>query len=174
MASIFRSLIETEVDRLFRQLHAKHGDYCFNPVIGGTFVWAIDSIMEQKRSACRAMVAQQWHAHGSPGAPPLVVDVYEIAEMKSGGGEMHLFSYFCRTISSRDYNASGHPWYEIYASGVLASPRAPDFLKHNAALIKRFPPRPIYGLGPGLVWKSATIAEVCARRAAGKEHHVIP
>jgi hypothetical protein len=167
------SSIKKEVDRLFRQLHAKRGDNCRNPVTGAAFVWAVDSITEQKSSACRARVAQERHKDFSPGAPPLVVDAYEIAEMKSGGGEMHLFGYFCQSISSRDYRVLGHPQWEIYAGGVLASSRAPDFLKQDARLIGRFPPRPIYGLGPGLVWKSATVAEVRARVAGEKGHHVI-
>ena len=153
------SLIKNKVDSLFRQLHAAPGERCQNPVTGGWFVRGErgeGSMAAQKRIACRALVAREWCVdHSPPDAPALPVDEYAIAEMKTGGGYSHLFAYFAQSISGRDYVVSGHPPFEVYARGALASPHAPDFFKQNAALTKRFPPRPIYGLGPGLVWKSA-------------------
>jgi hypothetical protein len=111
-----------------------------------------DSIAAQKRNACRALVARDWHAQNSPTAPPLPVNVLEIAKAKKGGGLLHLLAYFAQSIASDTCYLPGHPPFEIYAQGVLASPECPSFFKQNKDLIERFPPRPIYGLKAGLVW----------------------
>ena len=153
MASITSSPIRKQVDRLFRQLHARRNDLCRNPVTGLEFQWGVDSISEQKLEACRALVAREWHAQASPGAPVLPVDALEIDAMKSGGGEKHLFGYYAQSIHCRGYSVSGHPPWETYARGVLASPYAPNFLSQDAQLMKRFPPRHMPGLTPYLTWE---------------------
>ena len=98
MSSRSKTLIEKEVDRLFRQLSARHGDPCTNPVTGGQFIFGMrgeDSIAWQKRNACRALVAREWHADNSPTAPPLLVHEWDIEEARHGGGLSTFISLFC-------------------------------------------------------------------------------
>jgi len=159
MATNSKSPIEKEVDRQFRPLRSQPRGLCNNPVTGAGFVLGMkgeDSIAFQKRDACRALVARAWHAHNSPTAPPLPISAYEIADAKRGGGVMHLLAYFAQSIGSDARYLSGHPPFETYARGVLASPLCPTFFKQNKDLIERFPPRPIYGLEAGLVWRRPT------------------
>jgi len=144
--------IRKQVDRLFRQLHAQHNDLCRNPVTGLEFAWGIDSVSEQKREASRALVACAWHAHNSPGAPPLPVHVWDIHDAKKGGGHLHLLAYFVQSVAAGEWRLSGHPPFETYARGVLAAPECPSFFKENNDLAERFPPQPIYGLEAGLVY----------------------
>jgi hypothetical protein len=146
--------ITKQVDRQFRQLHARRGDLCNNPITGGLFVWGVDSISDQKRDACRALVACAWHAANSPGAPPLPVHTWDIDIAKRGCGLSHLLAYFAQSVACDNWRLSGHPPFEIYAQGVLASPECPGFFTRNKTLVALFPPQPIYGLKPGLVYVS--------------------
>jgi hypothetical protein len=155
MTHRLKSPITKEVDRQFRQLVGRHGECCTNPVTGGEFVFGMrgeDSIAARKRSACRALVACAWHAHNSPNAPPLLVNWYDIEEARRGGGFSHLFACFARSVATNDWAIAGHPPFEIYAQGALASPRCPQSLKENAALAQMFPPQRIYSLGCQLIW----------------------
>jgi hypothetical protein len=159
MSSRSKTLIEKEVDRQFRQLSACRGDPCTNPVTGGQFIFGMrgeDSIAWQKRKACRALVAREWHASGSPTAPPLVVNEWAIEEARHGGGLSHLLGYFARSLKSNNWFIAGHPPFEIYARGVLASPECPSILKEDRELVERFPPQPIHGLEPGLLYVRPT------------------
>jgi hypothetical protein len=150
-----RSLsISEQVDSLFNQLNMRRGDRCRNPVTGIKFVWGIETISEQKLEACRALVARERHAHSSPKAPILPINVLEIDAMMSGGGEAHLLGYFAQSIALAGYNVSGHPPWETYARGVLASPYAPYVLRNDHTLIRKYPPRPMTGLSPfNLGWQ---------------------
>jgi hypothetical protein len=150
-----KSPIEKEVDRLFRPLRKCPRGLCNNPVTGDRFVLGMrgeDSIAAQKRTACRALVARAWHAHNSPSAPPLPVNVWDIDDAKKGGGLSHLLAYFAQSVACDTWCLSGHPSFETYARGVLASPECPSFFKENNDLAVRFPPQPIYGLEAGLVY----------------------
>src|SRR5262249_25366595 len=55
----------------------------------------------------------------------------------------------------RRRSAAGHPLFEDYARGVMASPYAPPIMKQNAQLTERYPPLPLHGLGYGLIWREA-------------------
>ena len=47
-----------------------------------------------------------------------------------------------------------HPSFDEYASGVMESEKhAPDFIRDNEEMRKRFPPRPLKGLRSGLYWQ---------------------
>jgi hypothetical protein len=142
--------IERHVDQLFKEIPAEYGSsQCQNPVTGGWFIRGLDPIAPQKRLACRALEAREWSARtGPPDLPPLPVSGEEIDEIKRGQGLLHLFAYFARSIASRDYVVEGHPPFDVYASGMLASPYSADFFKKNEELKRRFPPRLISGLGP--------------------------
>jgi hypothetical protein len=72
--------------------------------------------------------------------------------MKRGQGLLHLFAYYAQSIAGRGWVVGGHPHFDEYARGMLTSPFAPDFFKLNEELTKRFPPRPVAGLGPGCMW----------------------
>jgi hypothetical protein len=41
----------------------------------------------------------------------------------------------------------------------MASEYAPDFIKKDEELQRRFPPRPLAGLGPALVWEPPAARE---------------
>jgi hypothetical protein len=140
--------ISEHVDSLFNQLNMQRDDKCRNPVTGIEFVWGVETIPEQKLQACRALVAREWHAHNSPKAPILPIDVLEIDAMMSGGGEEHLFGYFAQSIALGGYSVSRHPPWDTYARGVLASPYAPDVLRNDHELMRSHRPRPMTGLSP--------------------------
>jgi hypothetical protein len=46
-----------------------------------------------------------------------------------------------------------HPSFDNYACGVMASEYAPDLIKKDEELQRRFPPCQLTGLGPGLCWE---------------------
>jgi hypothetical protein len=147
--------IKQQVDRQFRQLHARRGDWCNNPITGDSFVWGSGRTSEEKRSACRALVAREWHAEHSPDALPLPVHTWDIDIAKrSASNVAHLLGYFSQSLAYDDWRISGHPPFEIYAQGVLASPECPWFFAEDKTLVALFPPRPIYGLQLGLVYVS--------------------
>jgi hypothetical protein len=146
--------IKKTVNRGFRELPTERGAPCRNPVTGSGFVRGIDPLAPQKRKAERALVAREWCAfHGPHDLPPLPIHAYEIDDMKSGRGLLHLFAYFAQSLVCRDYRLPRHPPFEMYARGVLAYPHAPEFFTNNQELRKRFPPKPLPGMGPGLVWR---------------------
>jgi hypothetical protein len=53
----------------------------------------------------------------------------------------------------RDFETEGHPRFEEYARGVMASPETPDHVRNDPNLLGRFPPTPLPGLGGGLIWR---------------------
>jgi hypothetical protein len=69
------------------------------------------------------------------------------------GGAPHILAWFARSLEALNYNYLEHPPFCDYARGVIASEHAPDFIKKEH-LLKRFPPRPLDGLGPALCWES--------------------
>ena len=56
------TLIGREVERLFSETTASHGEVYENPVTGGRFVYGIEPINRRRR--LRAV--RCWHASGSP------------------------------------------------------------------------------------------------------------
>jgi len=141
------------VDLLFSELPRRHGSLCENPVTGGCFVRGLDSIRSQKKAACRALVARAWAAWANPGMPPLPLSANERHDLKDRLGIDYLWSEYASSLRIRNYDSTWHPSFEQYARGVMASPLAPDFITKDPRLLKRFPPRPLPGLGPGLCWK---------------------
>jgi hypothetical protein len=148
-----KSTIVKEVDRLFRQLNGRRGASCTNPVTGERFIFGMkgeDSIAAQKLNACRALVARDWHANNSPSAPPLLIK--DIENARHGGGLSHLLAYFSRSVKAYNWAIAGHPPFETYARGALASPWCPPILRSDSALVEKFPPKPICGLEGGLLY----------------------
>jgi hypothetical protein len=58
----------------------------------------------------------------------------------------------CSPSGRRAYDFLTHPSFEVFARGVMASDFGWDTVKHDIELQKRFPPRHLDGLGPGLYW----------------------
>jgi hypothetical protein len=114
---------------------------------------AVDLNTHQKRLGRRAKVARKWFAvSGPPDAPPLPLWYDEREDLKVGGLK-HLVAEYACSLACLDFDVEKHPSFNDYARGVMASEHAPDFLKKDKQLQKRFPPRPLTGLEPGLVWK---------------------
>jgi hypothetical protein len=152
VAHIADRQVDLLVDRLFGENPPRYGQRCTNPVTGGHYVGGLDPITPQKRMARLALLAREWFApHGPPDAPPLPVSHDEREDLKSGGLP-HMVAWYARSLEGRDYDLDEHPSFDDYACGVMASDFAPDFIK-TEELQRRFPPRPLTGLGPGLYWE---------------------
>ena len=67
-------------------------------------------------------------------------------------------SVYARSLKAQKYRSIAHPCFPLYARGVMASPFSPDFIRHDQALLKHYPPRPLAELGPGLYWSPAKLA----------------
>jgi hypothetical protein len=150
-----KSLIEAQVDHLFRNAPDRFEEIRRNPVTGGRWVRGDDPIGPQKRAACRALRARAWFAQNGPkDAPPFPLGYHDREDLKCGGHPLrHLVAWFARSLAFRDYAYEGHPSFDDFACGVLASPDAPWFIKEDQALTKRYPPRTLPGLGSGFCWK---------------------
>jgi hypothetical protein len=102
----------------------------------------------------RARAARKWFAkHGPPDLQPLPLG-YDQREALKDGSARHILAWFARSLASLKYDFDTHPSFQSYASGVMASPYlGSDEIRNNQELLKRFPPRPLAGLGPGLHWE---------------------
>jgi hypothetical protein len=123
-------------------------------VTGGRFVRGRDPLPEQKRLAVKALRARDWFAPQRPANASELPLTYEDRERIKIGGVDYIVSVFARSLAMRDYEIEGHPRFDQYARGVMASENAPDLLTNDAELRKQYPPAPLPGLGPGLVWRS--------------------
>jgi hypothetical protein len=109
------------------------------------------TLAKQKRFEGQALVAREWfEQHKPPDVPPLPIGYNERERLKAGGLP-HILAWYARSLAGRDYNFLEHPSFEDYACGVMATEKhAPGFITKNEEMRKRFPPRPLRGLGPGL------------------------
>jgi hypothetical protein len=143
-----------DVDLLFRNMPDKNASIRCNPVTGGHWLNGVDPIGPQKTLARQALQAREWwRANGPAGAPVLPLSYEERESLKLGGGFPYLIASFACSLAKRDYILDGHPLFDDYARGVLASPLAPDFLTGDAELLRLYPPKPLSGLGPGLIYR---------------------
>jgi hypothetical protein len=151
MKMVYEYKAMREVRRLFGQLApARFGDICVNPVTGGRWLSGLDPIEEQEQAAYRALRARYWFAQTGPkDAPPLPLSDGERHDLKYRRTPLdHIVSLFGNSLWSRDYAFEEHASFDDFARGVLASPEAPEFLKEDQELLKRYPPRPCLGLDP--------------------------
>jgi hypothetical protein len=117
---------------------------------------AVDLIPKRNPRGRRALAARKWfELHGPPDAPPLPLGYNEREALKRGGLP-HIVAWYACSLACRDYSFKDHPSFDDYARGVMAS----DHISYPAARIqkdaelqRRFPPRPLAGLGPALVWE---------------------
>jgi hypothetical protein len=142
------------VDRLFRQAPDRLSPIRENPVTGSSWASGVDRIGPQKQAALRALVARARFAWDNPGMSPLPLSYVEREELKRNGGVDCIVSWFARSLAGQKHGIA-HPRFVLYACGVMASPFSPDFIKQDQALLKRYPPRALGGLGPGLNWRPA-------------------
>jgi hypothetical protein len=163
---------EQEVERLYKELDGEPtGRICQFPVIGGSFVKGEDPVRREKRRAYLALVAREWFAkHAPPDAPPLPLSHREREDLKCGGLG-HIVAWYARSLASRAYDFSRHPSFDDYACGVMASQYAPWFIAGNEQLRKRFPPRPLEGLGGSMYWEPPKRARARSKRSAVRTSH---
>lgn len=155
MATKLKTLVEKEVERLFAEMGARRGDLCHNPVNGGGFVWGMDPIAAQKKEAARALLAQEWFAVIGPSdAPPLPLSACEIEDYRSAGGLTGIVGFYARSLDANEYDFEHHPSFEDFARGLMASDSGLWGIEKDVEMRKRFPPRPLNGMGPGLYWEA--------------------
>ena len=147
--------IRMHVDRLFKDAAPLRGQLCENPVTGGYWLPGDDSISRQKRMACDALLAREWFAiYGPHDAPPLPLSDAELEDLKYTDPFSHIVSCFAYSLRAHNWDFNSHPSFENFARGCMASEHAPDLVKKDEALRKRYRPRTLHGLGPGLCWQS--------------------
>lgn len=109
----------------------------------------------------RAKCVREWFAkNGPPDLQPLPLGYDERERLKDGTAR-HILAWYARSLAGLKYHFGEHPSFDTYARGVMASEFAPEFIKNDADLLERFPPRHLDGLGPGLEWyRAKEFAEV--------------
>ena len=159
-----------EVDQLFSKL-PKRGP-CTNPVTGGGFIRGLDPVGPQKRIAQRALRAREWFAeHGPPDLQPLPLSALEISDLKSFPQARHyILSLYGRSVAARNYAIEVHPAFDEYARGVMASAYAPDFVKKDEEMQRRYPPCPLKWLEGGLYWRPPKNPRTTPIKRAGRVH----
>jgi hypothetical protein len=142
--------IEMQVNELFKDV--PKGRWSRNPVTDGCWVSGRDPVKAQKQLACQALLAREWFAGHKPDDAPELPLTYGDREDLKTGGLSHLVAWFARSIASRDYIVEGHPLFDKYARGVMASEFAPEFIKGDAELMRRYPPCRLEGLNNAMCW----------------------
>jgi hypothetical protein len=143
--------IKEYVDRLFKANRKQ--DWAEIPIVGGHYLPKEDNVRPLKKMARAALAAREWfYENGPADIQPLPLSYSEREDLKSGGVP-HILAWYARSLACRDFDISEHPPFDDYAHGVMASEHAPDFITKNEEVRRRFPPRPLKGLGPGLCWE---------------------
>jgi hypothetical protein len=118
----------------------------------------LDALRSKRRKEAR--FAQRFLYHMGPrDAPRLPLSDIQYQElMWCGGGIKQITALYARSLALFEYKVFDHPDFERFASGVMASPFAPRHILNDPALQRRFPPRALAGLGPGLIWSPTAAA----------------
>jgi hypothetical protein len=148
-------IIKSHVEELFKKnAPFRRGELRRNPVHGDSFVHGEDPIAPQKRVARRALLAREWfYEFGPHDAPPLPVSGYEIEDMRWKNAFHHVIAHFASSLRCEDWDFNIHPSFADFASSMLASDYAADFLRNDEELCKRYPPRALCTIVPGGVWE---------------------
>jgi hypothetical protein len=149
--------IAREVDRLFEADRKKYYGQCSQiPILGDNYL-AGEDVTALKKLACAALLAREWFAiHGPADAPPLPLSMGEREDLKCGGPRLNkIIALYARSLDRRNYDVKEHPSFFDYACGLMASEfiGGYDYMQRDEQLRKRFPPRTLEGLGPGLIWQ---------------------
>jgi hypothetical protein len=163
-----KETVDEEVERLFKEHPPLSGEICTNPVTGSDYLGGDDPIEPQKRDARAALLAREHFAlDAPPDALPLPLSQGDREDYKRMGGLHIIVGLYARSLAGLGYDLERHPSFYDYACGVMESEHnGYPGLKEDEALRKRFPPRHLPGLGPGLYWlPPARHAEVMASYA---------
>jgi hypothetical protein len=171
MGNNSNSLIKREVDRLFAEVNAKHGECCVNPITDGGFVKGLDPIATQKKKAIAALLVREWFAvNGPPDAPPLPLSHADVEDYRSKSGLARIVGFYARSLSRQGYgrqryDVCNHPSFDDFARGLmaLAKERGLRGLEQDETLMRRFPPRPLVGMTPSAYWDPHEYAELQSR-----------
>lgn len=98
--------------------------------------------------------ADAWFCSHGPAGHKLPRGYAERERIKGDDPLSFIVSVFDRSLEANDYRFRTHPRFDDYASGVLASPLVPSFVKEDPQLLAKYPPAELPGLGAGLMWKS--------------------
>ncbi len=111
-------------------------------------------VLEPKGLERQATLAREHFAlNGPPDAPPLPIGYDEREQTKRQGSLAKLVGLYARSLAHQKYDLQKHPSFDDYARGVTASEyNGHTEMKEDAQLKRRFPPRQLKGLGPGLYW----------------------
>lgn len=144
-----------KVEELFKNASDRHEKLRENPVTGGKFVAGLDPLRPQKLIAQRALETEEWYEQQKPEDAPALPLTYVARErLKGAAPPLHyIVSLLARSLEVRNYRPEGHPSFEEYARGVMASKLTPAFIREDAELLRRYPPKPLIGLGGGLIWR---------------------
>ena len=147
--------IKNKVDLLFKNAPDRFAEVRENPVTGGKFVANVDSMRGQKLRAQRALEARESFGAQKPDDAPELPLSYQERERLKVCGVNYIISVFGRSLACRDFLTEGHPNFDVYARGVMASELAPPFIREDAQLLLDYPPEPLTGMGPGLQWRGS-------------------
>jgi hypothetical protein len=145
--------IKLKVEELFKNAPDRYEKFRENPVTGGSFVASLDPVGPQKLLAERALEAQEWFAAQKPDDAPELPLTKERRERIKAGQLSFIVSVFARSLAYRDFRTEGHPNFDEYARGVMASDWTPKWIREDAQLLSRYPPNPLKGMGGGLIWR---------------------
>jgi hypothetical protein len=148
-----QTLIGREVERLFSETTASHGEVYENPVTGGRFVYGIEPIEPQKEAACRALLAREWFAVNGPADAPQLPITYEEREYlkwRTGRPLDYVVAQFARSLGTH-YDVTEHPSFSEFVSGLLwdhdnGGSGLPLSAEGLAELKRRYPPQKLEGL----------------------------
>jgi hypothetical protein len=155
--------VARQVEKLFAMNPGQYGQQCENPVTGGRYVYGVDPIETQKAEARRALLARERFAVVGPkDMQPLPISCEEIEDRKYAWDSKQpargfIRSCFGASVRANDHDLESHPGIEDFARGIMASEHAPDIVKNDEALRKEYPPFPLAGLGPALIWEPPAI-----------------
>lgn len=171
--------IEQKVEQLFADALRQYSKstFCENPVTGEHFVPGLDPIKPHKKRAIRALIAQaRFQREKSPDMPDLPLNAREDDPgfFKWLSTRHYLVEAYNYSLRSRDYRPEGHPDFETFARGVMASPWTPKQIRDDAELLRRYPPKPLKGLGRGLVFNLKRRTRSTSRPAATFFRHDAP
>ena len=155
--------VDLEVERLFKENPPVYDQLCTNPVVDADYVGGLDPIKPQKEKARRALLAREWfRLHGPEDVQPLPV-CYEQRERLMGHGILlhHILKWYARSLEGRKFDVMEHPPFADFVRGVLWEWELPvgGFVarlnyppEQLQELKRRYPPRMLKGMGPGLHW----------------------
>ena len=153
MATNIKSPLERLVDQVFNEIGAKHGEWCLDPIIGGSFLWGIDPIAAQKKAAVTALLAREWFAANGPSdAPTLPLSHNDTEDYRRARGLKGLVGFYSRSLAIKGHDVLKHPTFDDFCCGLMAIDTGAWGIEKDENLKRRFPPRPFAGMTPGAYW----------------------